>query len=241
METALVQERGLREVAKYQAILRAIGAGDSEFAEIRSRAGLQGDADTVVRRMLHKLIDLGYVRSGSNVGARATAAYRYRIDDPAFAFCYAFVTRFEAALARNTPMSIWTKQVARLFDRYIGHVFEQITAQAYRRLQARLDLPLVGEWGRWEGQDSERQSLELDIVAPLVDGRVMTGGVKWNAIPIPGKWHQLHMECLQRLNTSGVAWAHTAAKKKSPLLWVAAGGFLSDFVAAVRNERAEAY
>ena len=72
-------------------------------------------------------------------------------------------------------MSIWTRHVARLFDSYIGHVFERIAEQAYRRLQTRLDLPLVGEWGRWEGQDSERQSLELDIVAPLVDGRVMTG------------------------------------------------------------------
>ena len=170
-----MQERRLREVAKYQAILRAIGTGDSEFAEIKSRAGLQCDADTVVRRMLHELIDLGYLRRGHNVEAKATAAHRYRIDDPAFAFYYAFVTRFEASLARNNPMSIWTRHVARLFDSYIGHVFERIAEQAYRRLQARLDLPLVGGWGRWEGQDSERQSLELDIVAPLVDGRVMTG------------------------------------------------------------------
>jgi len=49
------------------------------------------------------------------------------------------------------------------------------------------------------------------------------------------------MECLQRLTKSGVAWAQTAAKKESPLLWVAAGGFQPDFVTAVRNERAEAY
>ena len=241
VETALVQERGLREVAKYQAILRAIGTGNTAFAEIKIRAGLQADADTVVRRMVGKLIDLGYVRSERNVGAKATAAYRYRIDDPAFAFYCAFVTRFEAALARNDAMSIWTQQVARLFDGYIGHVFERIAEQAYRRLQARLDLPLVGDWGRWEGQDRERQSLEIDMVAPLVDGRVMTGGVKWNSTPISTKWHHHHMEGLQRLTKSGVPWAHAAVKRESPLLWVAAGGFEPEFAAAIRAERSEVY
>ncbi len=241
VETALVQERGLREVAKYQAILRAIGTGITEFAEIKVRAGLQADADTVVRRMVEKLIDLGYVRSERNMGAKATAAYRYRIDDPAFAFYYAFVTRFEAALARNDPMSIWTQHVAPLFDNYIGHVFERIAEQAFRRLHARLDLPMVRDWGRWEGQDSERQPLEIDIVAPLVDGRVMTGGVKWNATPIPARWHHHHMEGLQRLTRSGVAWAHAAARKESPLLWVAAGGFEPEFEAAVQKERDEVY
>lgn len=241
VETALVQERGLREVAKYQAILRAIGTGNTEFSEIKVRAGLQADADTVVRRMVEKLIDLGYVRSERNVGAKATAVYRYRIDDPAFAFYYAFVTRFEAALARNDPSTIWTKHVARLFDSHIGHVFERIAEQAYRRLQAQLDLPLVGDWGRWEGQDNERQSLEMDIVAPLVDGRVMTGGVKWNTTPLPAKWHRHHMEGLQRLTRSGVRWAHAATKPESPLLWVAAGGFEPEFLDAVQAERAEVY
>ena len=241
IETALVQERGLREVAKYQAILRAIGVGSTEFAEIKIRAGLQGDADTVVRRMLEKLMHLGYVRSERNMGAKATAAFRYRIDDPAFAFYYAFVTRFEAALARNDAMSIWSQHVSGIFDGYIGHVFERVAEQGYRRLQVRHGLPLVSDWGRWEGQDSERQSLEIDIVAPLVDGRVMTGGVKWNTTPISAKWHRRHMEGLQRLSRSGVTWAHAAAKPESPLLWVAAGGFEPDFAAAIRQARPEVY
>jgi uncharacterized protein len=42
--TALVQERGLRDVAKYQAILRAIGTGSTQLAAITTRAGLTGDA-----------------------------------------------------------------------------------------------------------------------------------------------------------------------------------------------------
>ena len=69
----------------------------------------------------------------------------------------------------------------------------------------------------------------------------MTGGVKWNATPIPAKWHHQHMESLRRLTKSGVGWAHAAARPESPLLWVAAGGFEPEFVAAVREARAEVY
>lgn len=130
---------------------------------------------------------------------------------------------------------------ARRFDGYIGDVSERIAEQAYHRLQPRLDLPLVGDWGRWEGQDSERDSLELDIVAPLIDGRVLTGGVKWNTKPIPVEWNRRHMEGVQRLASSGVQWAHAAAEPRSPLLWVAAGGFEPEFVQAIRTERDEVY
>ena len=47
--------------------------------------------------------------------------------------------------------------------------------------------------GTWEGKDQAKKSLEMDIVAPLMDGRVMTGGVKWNTSPLtPGyRWGNL--------------------------------------------------
>ena len=81
----------------------------------------------------------------------------------------------------------------------------------------------------------------MDIVAPLVDGRVMTGGVKWNAQPLDAKWHYHHMQMLERLRLAGVPWAHEAATPHAPLLWVAAGGFTDEFQAAVRRDRAEVY
>jgi AAA+ ATPase superfamily predicted ATPase len=241
VETALIQERGLREVPKYQAILRAIGTGSTELQEIKDKAGLRDDADTQVRRMVDKLIDLGYVRAERNIGAHSTAPYRFRIDDPAFAFYYEFVTRFEAALVRNDPLKVWDRHIAPVFDSYVGHVFERVAEQAYQRAADRLGLPMVDEWGRWEGADKERKSLEVDIVAPLTDGRVMTGGVKWNGAPLEAKWHVHHMEMLRRLTQSGVKWAHAAADPKAPLIWVAAGGFTPAFVKAVRAEREEVY
>jgi hypothetical protein len=50
-------------------------------------------------------------------------------------------------------------------------------------MQPRLRLPVVLEWGRWEGKDREGALLDINVAAPLADGRVLTGAVKWNARP----------------------------------------------------------
>jgi uncharacterized protein len=241
VETALVQERGLRDVAKYQAILRAIGTGSTEYSEVRSKAGLEGEVDSNVRRMVEKLVELGYVRATRNIDAHRTAPYRYRIDDPAFAFYYEFVTRHETALVRQEPLEVWKRHIAPQFDSYIGHVFERIAEQAFYRSGKHLRLPIVDEWGSWEGLDRNREPLEVDIVCRLADGRVMTGGVKWNSSPLPSKWHFRHLEDLRRLADAGQKWAHRALEPDSPLIWVAAGGFRPSFEDAVREERANVH
>ena len=120
--------------------------------------------------MLKKLEELDYIGARRNVGAKHTSPYHYYIADPAFAFYYEFTARHEAALARNAPLHVWTTYMRDRFDSYIGHIFEWIAEQAYTRLTAQLHLPAVSNWGRWEGQDRARQSLEMDIVAPLSMG-----------------------------------------------------------------------
>jgi DNA-binding IclR family transcriptional regulator len=90
-------------VQKYQAILRAIGAGSTELNEIGQRAGLPGD--TTLRDKIERLVALGYVGHDRNGGAGSTVPFRYRIADPAFGFYYEFVARHEAALARSDPLT----------------------------------------------------------------------------------------------------------------------------------------
>lgn len=104
-----------------------------------------------------------------------------------------------------------------------------------------LGLPVTSEWGRWKGHDRAKRSLEMDIVAPLLDGRVMTGGVTWNTTPVPAERHYHHMEMIARLADAGVQWAHAAAQPDAPLLWVAAGGFSPEFEAAARKARREVH
>jgi hypothetical protein len=239
VETAILQEQGLREVSKYQAIMRAIGGGCTELNDIGQRAGLP--TDTSLRDKIGRLVDLGYVWQSRNLGARATVPFRYRILDPALAFYYEFVSPNEATLERTDPEYFWEHVVEPQFDTYLGHVFERIAQQAYQWLQSRLRLPVVLEWSRWEGKDREGDSLDIAVAATLADGRVLTGAVKWNVQPLPVRWHLHHMQSLERLAASGLKWAHRAQEPGSPLLYLAAGGFTEEFVTVARASRQHVY
>lgn len=198
VETAILQEQGLREIAQ--------------------RAGLT--VDTPLRDKIERLIDLGYVSRTRNLGAKSTSPYRYRISDPAFAFYYEFVSHNEAALERTEPGYFWRHVIEPRFNTYLGHIFERIAEQAYQWLQPQLRLPVVSEWGRWEGKDRRGESLEVDIAATLADGRVLTGAVKWNSKPLDAKRHLHHLNSLERLAQSGVKWVHAAQADDSPILYL---------------------
>ena len=95
---------------------------------------------------------------------------------------------------------------------------------------------MVREWGRWEGSDRDGRSLEIDIVATLASGPMLTGAVKWNAAPVGVELHFGHLEMLKRAAHAGRRWAHDALDPESPLLYVAAGGFTPEFEeAALRS------
>jgi len=117
----------------------------------------------------------------------------------------------------------------------VGLQFEQVAQQAYRRLQPLRNLPMEQQWGRWEGKDRDGASLDVDVVSRLADGRMMTGGIKWNAEPLASSWQHHHIANLKRLAHAGQGWAHEALDPDAPILWVAAGGFASDFDDAVRT------
>jgi uncharacterized protein len=239
VQTALLQEQGLREIQKYVAILRAVGKGRTGLNEIAQGAGL--DPDTALRDKLDRLMALDYVRPGRNLGAKAKEPFRYRVADPAFRFYYEFVAPLESALATQNAGAVWEQYVAPNLDSYMGLIFEGIVQEAYYRLQERLSLPLVREWGRWEGVDRNRKPLEIDIASTLLDGRVLTGSIKWYKKPVDVAVHAEHLEMLDRLSQSGVSWAHAAIAPESPLLYVAASGFTDRFVKAARASRDEVY
>lgn len=232
VETALDQERGLREVAKYKAILRALAAGRTELNEIVQTSGLA--LDTALRAKLETLVALGYVEARRNHSARRTDPYRYRLADPAFRFHAALVQPFRTELEHNDPRRVWDLHIAKELGAYMGLVFETIVEQAYHRLARVRGLSLVRSWGRWEGLDRAGRQTEIDVVAQLTDGRIATGAIKWNVRPVLPDVHFGHVAAIERLAESGHRWAHAARDPAARLLYVAAGGFSPAFRRAVR-------
>lgn len=233
VETALDQEEGLRDVSKYRAILRAIASGCTERNDIAQRTGLSND--TALRDKLGRLIELGYVETRQNIDARPNDAIRYGMADPAFRFHQRFVETSISMLERYPPERVWEDSVATQLDQYMGHEFERISRQAYDRRALDLDLPLVERWSRWEGADRGGRSMEIDLVAELSNGKVLTGSVKWNTTPVGSDVHWSHIEMLNRAAHAGRAWAHQALKPEASILYVAAGGFADDFKEAVED------
>jgi uncharacterized protein len=232
VETALLQEQALRDTTTYRAILRAIAGGHTLLNDIAQQAGVS--LDTPFRDKIQRLVDLGYIVARRNVGARATVPFRYHVADPAQRFHAAFVARFETELARNTPRRVWDTLVVPQLDTYMGLAFEGIVQEAYGRLAAPWGLPMIHEWGRWEGLDAERRPVEVEIACGTSDGGAVSGQVKWNRSPIPASVHHAHLQMLNRLAAAGVAWAHRALEPTSPILYVAAGGFTVDFKQVAR-------
>ena len=228
VETAIAQEHGLREISEYNAILGAIGLGATQRNEIAMQTGL---AQTFAfRARLEKLVELGLIEATRNFAASASEPYRYRVSDPALRFYYSIVARYRSELELDDPLEIWRDHIARELDAYMGHIFERVAQQAYVRMRSRLRLPIVREWGRWEGLDRDRRQTEIDIVARRTDGAMLTGAVKWSAKPVGVSLHDKHIDMLRRLAESGHVWAREALAPEATFLYVAAGGFTSGFL-----------
>jgi uncharacterized protein len=240
IETLIDQERGLRKTEEYKAILRAIGAGQSSVQGIATYAAMAPDI-TPIKRMLERLVDLGYIRAERNFGAKRTSPFRYRLADSALRFHSTIVSPFRSELATYEPHEVWEQEMqpARL-DTYMGGIFERIAAEGYQRHRQRLGFPMIDTWARWEGTATpqrgkgESRSFEVDIVASLTDGRMMTGAIKWGDFGVDV--HAKHLRELAVLADAGHTWARKALSTEAPLLYVTAGTFSRDFTARAEQD-----
>jgi hypothetical protein len=87
----------------------------------------------------------------------------------------------------------------------------------------------VEQWGRWSGRDRDGTSLELDVVARLLDGRLLTGSAKVRSRKADARMILEHVSGLERLAGSGRAWAREALDGASPMLFVSTAGFKDSF------------
>jgi len=239
LENLIEQEQGIRSAPEYRAVLSAVAAGNSAISAIADAAGL-GERRHVADRALETLERLELVRRERNFQAGRTVPWRFQISDNAVRFWYRFVQPNRSQLETGETERVWEHRIRPYLDTYMGAVFEEMARQAFARHHERWGLPGAIEWARWEGRDRYRRPIELDVVAKLDDGRLLTGEVKWSSSPVR---HDVHLDLirdLEDLAASGQKWAHEALDPASShgQLHLSAAGFTDHFrEEAEENER----
>ena len=229
LATEIDQEEGLRNTARYRAVLASIGLGSRTVGEISAKMGQS--ADTALKRVVDQLEDMSYLSREVNFGASPQRGIRYRLADSATRFHYGIGLPTESAVAALGPEAVWRVRVEpEVFPSYVGqHVFEDVARQACRRWGPARGLPAVAEWGRWAGSDRSRREVEIDLAARTLDGGVVTGSVKFRTRPADAKTFLDHATALERLADSGHGWAREALAPESPFWFISAAGYAPSF------------
>jgi Archaea bacterial proteins of unknown function len=148
---------------------------------------------------------------------------------------------FRSELATDDADAVWEREIepTRL-DTYMGGIFARIAAEGYQRHRQRLGLPMIDTWGRWEGTatpnrgEGEPRSFEVDIVASLTNGQMLTGAIKWGNLG--HDVHAKHLRDLAVLADAGHTWAHKALRPEAPLLYVTGGQLSPGFKARAEQD-----
>jgi AAA+ ATPase superfamily predicted ATPase len=230
------QEKGIRDTAEYRAVLTTVAAGWTLTDEIADAAGLGGRLH-VAQRALQILEDLGLVERERNFAGSERTPWRTRICDNAVRFWHRFVLPNRSRLERGKVSDVWKTSVAPTLDTYMGKAFEGMARQAYTRYHEEWKLPGDSAWSRWEGQDRNRRSIELDIVASLDDGRTLLGEIKWSSRPVGPELHAQLLRNVEDLANSGHKWAHDALRPDGArYIYYSAAGFSEAFEAIARQD-----
>jgi uncharacterized protein len=236
LETVLTQEEGLRDVVAYQGILGAVGLKRRTRGEIAAATGRA--LDSSLRRMIGQLVELGYLGEETGFEESPNQGLRYRIVDPALRFHHGLVLPNESAIASAGAATVWRERLAaQVFPTHVGGAFEDVVRQAYVRFAAERELPAVERWGRWDGQDRAGESIEVDLAARLLDGRMLTGSAKFRRRRTNASALHDHVDALHRLAASGRGWARDALAATSLLLFVSAAGYTQSFRRAAAAAR----
>lgn len=190
------------------------------------------------RDKLETLEDLFLVDREKNRDAKR-GPYRYYITDPAVDFWYRFVQPNRSRLEMEAFDDIWENEISPSLNTYVGKVFERVCRQGYGHFSDDWGLPGIASWGRWEGQDRNQQSIEIDIVAELTDGSMLLGEIKWSSSPVEASLHFDLQNDLERLAESGRGWAGQALQEEtSNYIYFSAGGFSDSFQERSNNDEA---
>lgn len=210
-ETLIRQEREIRDDSDYNAILAAIAAGATTWAEIANQSHVDSKS---LSNYLTRLQQLGWVWQEfpfQEKGRRGA----YRLADNVLKAWYRYIFRHRSALEIEDPLHAWRELVEPDLPEYLGRfVLEDVAQQHFARFAARYGLPMISAMGRWWDR---QHSTEIDLVAELHNGSYLFGEVKWASSPV----RLSELFALERkVDAVPAVW-----KKKPRYALISAGGF----------------
>jgi hypothetical protein len=222
-ETLIRQERDIRDLSGYNAVLAAIAAGATDWSEIVNQSHIESKS---LSGYLARLQQLGWVLQELPFGEDRRRGI-YRLADNILKFWYRYVFRYRSALQIARPADAWRQLVEPELSDYMGRfVLEDVVRQHVARFAGRYGLPMVVGMGRWW---SRSHDVEIDLVAELQDGSYLFGEVKWGKSPMP-------LAELFRLQRKVDAVPHADWRAKPRYALFSVGDFDDRLVAAATDE-----
>lgn len=176
-DNMLLQE--LRDITTYASILRAIGSGSKDAAQIAKKVGIDGRG---VFTYLAKLVDLGIIESFGNIlPGKGKKEKRYRITDMIFRFNYTFI---EPNVSMITAIGAQAKEFVlnEKYSEYLGFVYEDVIRSHCFKYAIKQKLPFMPETiGNWWGNvliDGKWCESEIDLAA-FNDQSIVLGECKY--------------------------------------------------------------
>ena len=156
----------MKDLTQAASILAMIGRGCHRMTEIAGRLEMPA---TAMSRPLAKLLELGLIRRDIPFRAAMRDSKRslYQIAGPFLRFWFRFVEPNRSRLEARQLDAV-AADMRRDWNAYLGEAWEELARISVPRLR------IAGQsWrpaGRWWGPGTDRQPLELDVVALAEDG-----------------------------------------------------------------------
>ena len=158
-------QQEFNEISTYTSILRAIGNGEKNSAQISKKSNIELKSISVY---LKKLIEIDIIKIVDNPLSSKKKDRRYKISDLYFRFHYSFI---EPNVSIITSLGFQSSQYVlnNQYSEYLGYVYEEIIRQNcfYYALNKKLPfMPItVGKWWGNIQKDGAWIESEIDLIA----------------------------------------------------------------------------
>jgi AAA+ ATPase superfamily predicted ATPase len=171
----LLGSQQVRDPSPYNAVLRAIASGATQYGQIIQRSGTDRGSLPHYLRVLH---ELNWIRKETSFGEKTERRAIYRLSDPFLSFWFHFVAPLASDLQFSDPVQVYQQRIEPYLSDYMGrYVFEDICIQWLKKhASSRLGLG-VRDVQRYWSRDGRT---EIDLVAELDKGSYLFGECKWN-------------------------------------------------------------